>query len=353
MSSNCQQETKLAEIGAQLKQMREIKDISLNQVTATTLISERHLKAIEEGNLHLLPEPVYVQGFIRKYGSTLGLDSLADDFPVFTEVNPRNKAWSGSPAAELRPFHLYGLYILVITGAVSVLASFLNPAPAIRSSNIQTKLSKSAQLPVPSDRLSPNAIANQPYGPEILGAAKGQEVYNLPKATETTKTASVFTKGNNQIALAIANPSAFVQQGAINSSLKSSETWSDLSSLVSQASFPQKFSFVGNKPVNVGITMNGQSWVRVGVDGETRFEGILSEGTNQAWSAEDEVIIRAGNAGAVSVTFNRLGAEQLGAEGEVVQREFDQNYQPSPKPEATQVSSSLQTNWFKNIVTNN
>lgn len=344
MSSNCQQETKLAEIGAQLKQMREIKDISLNQVTAATLICERHLKAIEEGNLHLLPEPVYVQGFIRKYGGTLGLDSLADEFPVFAETNSKNKTWASSPNAELRPFHLYGLYILVITGAVSVLASFLNPTPAIRSTDIQTKLSKSAQLPDLRDQTLANAAVNlKPYGPEAPGADKVPEVYGM---------SSLKTGGNSQnsqIALVLTNPSAVMQKGTA----KSSETWSDLTNLVNQASFPQKFNFVGNKPVNVGITMNGQSWLRVGVDGETKFEGILSEGTNQTWSAEREVVVRAGNAGAVSVTFNRLVAERLGAEGEVIQREFDQNYQPSPEPEVTQVSSSLPNNWLKNIVINN
>lgn len=287
MNINSNQSSKLAEIGAQLKQTRELKLMSLHQVTAKTLIPERHLRAIEEGNLDSLPEPIYIQGFIRKYGNAVGLDGLAEDFPLSTDSAPKN--WSGSPAAELRPLHLYALYILVIAGAVGALASFLNPLSNNRVTEGQANLSPSARVSPTTSQGKQNPSPKETFGPI---AAKPRSV----------------------------NPK----------SPQSSDSWADFSHLVSTAnsnSNSANFSFPGNKPVNVGIAMTNQSWLRVTVDDKIDFEGILSEGTRKSWSANQSIIVRAGNAAAVSVTFNQSPTKTLGSEGEVVQTVFDRNYQ--------------------------
>ncbi len=326
MSNNYNQATKLAEIGAQLKQMREDKDISLNQVRATTLISERHLRAIEEGDLDLLPEPIYIQGFIRKYGSIVGLDQLAEEFPV---VNPvLSQKWSGSPAAELRPLHLYLLYILVIAGAVSILATFLNPSSANKINDKATNLSKYALLNTEGSK-NLNSIPRkntEVYGPPAPSGNQTQPVINVPPAI-----------------------SASIEKTSEATAVTTS--WVDINNLVKQSNFTSSFSFPANKPVNIGILMKGQSWVRVNVDGETKFEGVLSEGTRQTWSAEKDIVVRAGNAAAVTVTFNKQVALPMGADGEVAQQRFDLNYKPS----STSISSShhSETRWLGNIFRDN
>ena len=40
-------------------------------------------------------------------------------------LNPPRSSWKDSPAAQLRPLHLYGAYVLLIMGAVSALSGFL------------------------------------------------------------------------------------------------------------------------------------------------------------------------------------------------------------------------------------
>ncbi|MFN5965924.1 MAG: helix-turn-helix domain-containing protein, partial [Pseudanabaena sp.] len=143
------QAEKLAEIGAQFKRIRQDKELSIPHLTATTLISERYLRAIENGEIDSLPEPVYVRGFIRKYGTALGVGDLSEDFPL-NPVLPEQK-WAGSAAAELRPLHLYALYIGVIAGAVSLLATFLNSPDANKINDRQTILGNSAQIVEPKD----------------------------------------------------------------------------------------------------------------------------------------------------------------------------------------------------------
>jgi len=310
--SKYNQASKLAEIGAQLKQMREGKDISLNQVTASTLIAERHLKAIEEGNLDMLPEAVYIQGFIRKYSSAVGLEGLAEEFPVAPSDNP--KKWSGTPAAELRPLHLYALYILVIAGSVSILSTFLNPSSANRLSSKDTNLSKSAQLtPLP-------AATTPKRAPQVSSQATPTQT---PKVQASNNTALNNTIDRNPNSTS--STSSQVQPNQANSS-----PWVDLNHLVAiQGMISTGFTFTGNKPVNLGVMITAQSWVRVVVDNETKFEGVLSEGTKQTWSAEKEIVIRAGNAAGVSVAFNGKSLQRLGEDGEVVQQIFDQNYKTS------------------------
>jgi hypothetical protein len=53
------------------------------------------------------------------------------------------------------------------------------------------------------------------------------------------------------------------------------------------------------------------------VDGKLAFEGILPQGTQKTWEGQEEVTIRAGNAGGVVVTFNNGQKKILGKPGEV------------------------------------
>ncbi|WP_457572245.1 helix-turn-helix domain-containing protein [Desulfovulcanus sp.] len=64
----------LLELGQKLKQEREAKGISLEQIQQKTKISVHILKAIEQGDTSLLPHPVYAKGFVQNYARNLGLD---------------------------------------------------------------------------------------------------------------------------------------------------------------------------------------------------------------------------------------------------------------------------------------
>lgn len=74
----------LKRISEQLKQTREQAGIELEKVASETFIPLRLLKAMDEGKFERLPEPVFVQGFIRRYGDAVGLDgkSLSMEFAV-------------------------------------------------------------------------------------------------------------------------------------------------------------------------------------------------------------------------------------------------------------------------------
>lgn len=119
---------KLKELGAYLRQVRQEKSLPLEDVASKTRISARLLRAIEQGKLEQLPEPVYIQGFIRRFADVLGMDGeeFASDFPTGVGFFRINYSWRDLPAAQLRPIHLYLLYILLVIAAVQGLSYIIN-----------------------------------------------------------------------------------------------------------------------------------------------------------------------------------------------------------------------------------
>jgi len=328
------QAEKLAEIGAQFKRIREDKDLSIPHLTATTLISERYLRAIEDGQMDLLPEPVYVRGFIRKYGDALGVGDLSEDFPL-DPVLPEQK-WAGSAAAELRPLHLYALYVGVIAGAVSLLATFLNSPEAKKINDNQTNFGNAAQI-VPAKPIKVTE-PTEVLLPKIGGLAILRQTSSVAVATTAPTSASTNnlpTEVKQQdLPIDILNK----PQAPVNSASSTTPNLNNMllawanSSLASDNLSPNSttlansnFEFVGNKPVNVGIVMQGESWLRITVDGQTEFEGVLNEGKKLSWSGDRQISIRAGNASSVALRYNNQPIKVLGKEGEVAERLFGTN----------------------------
>ena len=60
--------------GIYLRTERESRNLSLRDVSKSTRINERLLKAIEEDKYELLSSPVYAKGFLDAYARYLGLD---------------------------------------------------------------------------------------------------------------------------------------------------------------------------------------------------------------------------------------------------------------------------------------
>ena len=60
--------------GEELRRERLVRDISLEEISSATKISVRLLKALEAGDLSVLPSPAFTRGFIRAYARHLGID---------------------------------------------------------------------------------------------------------------------------------------------------------------------------------------------------------------------------------------------------------------------------------------
>jgi curved DNA-binding protein CbpA len=60
--------------GEDLGKIRRYLSLDIDEVAAEIKVSKHNLQAIEEEDVHALPAPVYLKGFLRVYAKTLGLD---------------------------------------------------------------------------------------------------------------------------------------------------------------------------------------------------------------------------------------------------------------------------------------
>lgn len=64
----------LTELGVFLKQAREEKGITLDELQRITKIQKRYLQNVEEGNYDALPGVFYARAFVKQYAEVVGLD---------------------------------------------------------------------------------------------------------------------------------------------------------------------------------------------------------------------------------------------------------------------------------------
>ena len=62
------------DIGLRLKEHREKRRLSVEQVAGRLKIREHYLKALEEGRFSKIPGRIYVDGYLKSYATYLGLD---------------------------------------------------------------------------------------------------------------------------------------------------------------------------------------------------------------------------------------------------------------------------------------
>jgi cytoskeletal protein RodZ len=300
-----EQEEKLREIGTYLCQLRKQKSVSLDEVAAHTYIRASLLRALEEAKEESLPEPVYIQGFIRRYADSLGLDgnALAMTFPI-----------------ELPPIDLSEqlLDAEVIGGKKHDTNNDVD-----REREPGSTILQKFQIPSLPEKISFSSI---PYLPYVLAAAAvaiGGVFYlmNRPKIVEYA--------GNNK-------PSPTVEQKqTVNPAIVSTQptnsppnsTPSPIPQAANSATPQPTISTPSptpesTTPLQVNAQFQEDSWIRVTVDRKVIFEGILPKGKQESWTAKERIVIRAGNAGAVLVSVNNEQAKTLGEAGKVAEVTF-------------------------------
>ncbi len=129
-------------IGAMLREARLRQNLEISECAHATRIRERYLVAIEDGRFESLPDPAYVNGFVRAYASHLGvtidgpIQELPDDLqPGVSPGRPRPRPRpvrvsatriTARGAGQRRPrWRSWPVVLIIVIVAVIVLASLL------------------------------------------------------------------------------------------------------------------------------------------------------------------------------------------------------------------------------------
>lgn len=129
-------------IGATLREARLRQNLEIAECATATRIRERYLVAIEDGRFESLPDPAYVNGFVRAYAAHLGVivDGPVRELPSDHQLSPmpgrsrpvqvratratargtgRRRAWT-SPKLVIPALIVAGAVLLSLLGVVDL-----------------------------------------------------------------------------------------------------------------------------------------------------------------------------------------------------------------------------------------
>lgn len=251
-------------LGDILRGEREKKGLTIKDVEQGTSIRCLYIEAIEKGEYDVLPGEVYLKGFIRSYADYLKLDAAEMLQKYYTEKAP--------------------------TGSAAVAAETVSPvaemsAPKERYQETQPK--DDFRERVENSRKSQKIIA----GIVAAGVLIGGAYWALGSDTSSSETKSAAPKS-------VASAPAKVKE--------------------EPAAAPEK----KYTDVEVSAEFSDKCWTKIIADDKTIFEGTVKAGEKMSWKAQKQLVITAGNAGALEIVHNGKSMGALGKSGDVVTKKF-------------------------------
>lgn len=254
------------ETAVDLKTVRETRGLSLQAIFETTRVSLENLTAVENGDFHRLPPPVYARNFIRKYAQAIGADekSILARYEKYLEsLKPPQegaevrKPW---PETDRRYRFLFMSLAAVIAAGILVFILFFydraekssSPAPAVQSPQAKEEMS----VPAPIPEAAPGAPAPAP-------AAESTAVPN-PAATT------------------VAPPAA------------------------------------AGKMYHLIVEARELTWIRITEDRNPSYQALLKPGDRMERMASDFFQLDIGNAGGLNLTFQGKPLGTLGKPGQII-----------------------------------
>jgi cytoskeleton protein RodZ len=275
----------LPSFGEKLKQEREKRKITLEQISVSTKIGTRMLQALEEDKFNQLPGGIFNKGFVRAYARAIGIDedqtvaeylqASGDPPPVPTEIAPRDdaareaaerisriEATNSGPVGQL-PWLAFAAVLLVV---------------ALARALFSHRRDEIAPRPVRPKTVSPPTVAGK-----------------LPSATPeaTSDSGTVPLNGRNP------NPNPGSSPPAQKSIAESAT------------------QIAGQDEFRVVVHIREQSWISTTVDGETTLSETLNSGSDRSYRGHSEIVVKVGNAGGVDLRFNGKEIDLGGQSGEV------------------------------------
>ena len=245
----------MASFGERLKREREKRKVSLDEIALSTKIGTRMLHALEEEKFEQLPGGIFNKGFVRAYARHLGLDE-EQTIADYLEA-----------AGETAPKRF-------------------EPTPEVRI--LPAREAESEKLPktVPWGMLAAGLL--------ILALVLSVWSYFRRDQREASAPEPVRAAAPN---------SNDNKQGA-----------GTLSPVQTPPAQHHPSAILDAKPINA----NDDSWVAIAADGKTvAADSLLTGGTTKTIQANREIVIKAGNVGALEISFNGKKLQRQGQEGQV------------------------------------
>lgn len=355
----------LKELGARIQAARQAKGLTIEDVALKLKVHRTVLRAIEEGDLDELPEPVYARSFTRSYAAFVGVDQAsiqeAVDLAFPLEQTPEyvEKTEVMKPFKRRKPARhgWIAVVLIVVVAAVAAWyymtyvrpASTTTPAPAAvnapsgngvsgnglsgngqsangQSGNGQAGTAAPATVP---ENPAPEAAAPETAAPEAANSATNSSVETAraeaqpvgeperaqspaPLAAGTLQTAP---GGNSQpVAAGVNQANSGTAQENANSTQAAAPTAARDPS--EAAILARAGAAAQGSTHSLVLTATEQAWFSIMVDGAQR-QYTFQRGQSAEFTFTRQATLRMGNAGGVSIVYNGEQLPTPGARGQV------------------------------------
>jgi cytoskeleton protein RodZ len=306
----------MAGFGEYLRREREMRGVSLDEISAATKISIRFLKAIEDEELASLPGGIFTRSFVRTYARYLGLDEervLADcqlSGRQKPEVDirriPTNRAPRGGGASRTRIVALLVAFILLALGYALFLYS---RRMAEQQSSAPLLVPAGAAAPATNPASSATPAPSQPSTPTQTAGNEAQ-----PAPSTTTGASSAATAPGTPPGGPSAPASATNQ--------------------ANPAATPAASNGVApNTDLELQVAAAERVWVAIEADGKTVQQKVLNANEVENLKAHNSFDVTVGNAQGIVLTLNGETLKPLGRRGEVKSVHLTREDLKNPTPE--------------------
>jgi cytoskeletal protein RodZ len=256
--------------GAELREAREQRAISLGDVAKATKIPLAALDAIETNRLDRLPQPFYLRGFLRAYARHVGLDP-DDTVTRYFRFNQIEPVVQDQPFAPPEPIDDGDRWAVVRQWLVIVLV--------VAASVTGYRVARSRPLPA---------------------APAAQTSLSLPLDVREIATAGLGVPAPARAATAETRAAAPTEAGVA----ASTETRAVAST--------EAGAF------HLEIRIDGSCWLSVTTDGTVAVYRLMEAGEQQAFDVRREAVLRIGDPSAFTFSINGTAGRVLGPAGQAV-----------------------------------
>lgn len=331
------QENAALGIGEALREAREKKQQSLNDISTLLKIREDHLQALEDENFAILPGDAYAIGFIRTYANHLELNSaeLVTRFKESRE-KPQFDETNFEPDVEAEPMSaLLKIGIGVAAVFVVYLAWLVSAGPVQRettsarsnaNNDSATQNTVAAATPQATGQVvvAPQAVSPpRPAQPALQAIVP--EPTKKPAQKPAVEPASPDSQAAEMAEPAISEtPSAPAPTQPLP--LDAASAMDSLSPQVSVAALPQTANEASSAAAEadiagqrVEIRAKRRTWMRLENDaGRVLFSSIISPGDSFALQDEGDYTLATRDAGALEFSVNGRTIGNVGRRGQIL-----------------------------------
>ena len=155
--------------GEHLKREREMRGVSLEEISTATRISTRFLDALETEQWDRLPGGVFNRGFVRAVAHFLGLDeeALIAEYAMATNDRPEVAVWADRPPVKPRRRGRAWVAVVLLFGAAGTIGWTMMRNPWLSDTFRSPAVLAPARAPAGASQAStpPAKQAEQPVAP--------------------------------------------------------------------------------------------------------------------------------------------------------------------------------------------